>query len=68
MERWTGDRLMSFHGVTKTNDRPPVELNGAAQGDRFVVMSPFGEMDAPAGVSAADRATLEQAKQQLMME
>jgi hypothetical protein len=54
VERWNGDRLVSFHGVTKTNDRPPVELNGAAQGDRFVVRSPFGEFDAPAGVRPAN--------------
>jgi hypothetical protein len=54
VERWNGDRLVSFRGVTKTNDRPPLELSGAAQGDRFVVMSPFGEFEAPASVRPAN--------------
>ena len=52
-ERWNGDRLVSFHGVTTVNDRS-LELNGKADGDRFVLMSPDGEIDAPADVRLAN--------------
>jgi len=36
-EHWSGDRLMSFHGVTTVNGKP-FEMSGAAEGDRFVMM------------------------------
>jgi hypothetical protein len=53
-ERWNGDRLVSFHGVTTTNGRL-IELNGAAKGDSFVMMSPDGaETVAPASVRLAN--------------
>jgi hypothetical protein len=53
-ERWNGDRLVAFHGVTTTNGRA-IELNGAAQGDRFVMMTPDGvETVAPASVRLAN--------------
>src|SRR5215468_7575373 len=31
-ERWNGNRLVSFHGVTTVNGKP-TEMTGAAQGD-----------------------------------
>src|ERR1700694_1488364 len=40
-ERWTADRLVSFHGVTTVNGKS-IELTGSADGDRFVLMSPDG--------------------------
>jgi hypothetical protein len=52
-ERWNGGRLVSFHGVTTVNGRP-FEMNGAAQGDNFVMMSPTGEIIAPASVKIAN--------------
>jgi hypothetical protein len=52
-EHWSGDRLVSFHGVTTVNGKP-YELNGAAEGDRFVLMSPEGPTVAPASVRIAN--------------
>ena len=52
-ERWTGNRLMSFHGVTTVNGKP-FEMTGAAQGDRFVMMSPDGDIVTPASVRIAN--------------
>ena len=52
-ERWNRDRLVAFHGVTTVNGRP-IEMNGSAEGDRFVMMSPDGEIVAPAGVRIAN--------------
>lgn len=52
-EHWKGDRLISFHGLTTTNGRP-TELDGAADGDRFVMKTPEGEITAPADVRLAN--------------
>ena len=52
-ERWNGDRLVSFHGVTTTNGNA-VELNGSVQGDHFVLNTPSGETVAPANVRLAN--------------
>ena len=52
-EHWSGGRLVSFHGVTTTNGRP-IQLDGAAEGDRFVMKTPEGEMEAPADVRLAN--------------
>jgi hypothetical protein len=52
-ERWNGDRLVFFHGVTTVNGKP-YELNGDAEGDRFVLMSPDGPTVAPASVRIAN--------------
>jgi hypothetical protein len=52
-ERWKDDRLVSFHGVTTVNGHP-LELTGAAQGDRFMLMSPEGDIVAPANVRLAN--------------
>jgi hypothetical protein len=52
-ERWAGNRLISFHGVTTVNGKP-FEMTGAPQGDRFVMMSPDGDIVAPASVRIAN--------------
>jgi hypothetical protein len=52
-ERWNGGRLVSFHGVTTVNGRA-MEMTGAAQGDRFVMMAPDGDIIAPASVKIAN--------------
>jgi hypothetical protein len=52
-ENWSGNRLMSFHGVTTVNGKP-FEMSGAAEGDRFVMMSPDGDIVAPASVRIAN--------------
>jgi hypothetical protein len=52
-ERWNGGRLVSFHGVTTVNGRA-FEMNGAAEGDMFVMMSPEGAIVAPASVRLAN--------------
>jgi hypothetical protein len=52
-ERWRGNRLVSFDGVThKTGGL--VEVTGRAQGDGFVITSPRGIVMAPATVHPAD--------------
>ena len=52
-ERWNGNRLVSFHGVTTVNGKP-MEMTGAAQGDQFVMMGPEGDVIAPASVKLAN--------------
>jgi hypothetical protein len=52
-EHWSGNRLMSFHGVTTVNGKA-FEMSGTAQGDRFVMMSPDGDIVAPASVRIAN--------------
>jgi hypothetical protein len=52
-ERWTNNRLMAFHGVTTVNGKS-FEMTGAAQGGSFVMMSPDGDIAAPAGVRIAN--------------
>lgn len=52
-ERWAGDRLVSFHGVTTVNGNP-YELNGAVDGNSFVLSSPNGQIVAPANVKIAN--------------
>jgi hypothetical protein len=52
-ERWNGNRLVSFHGVTTVNGNP-IEMTGAAQGDQFVMMGPEGDIVAPASVKLAN--------------
>jgi hypothetical protein len=48
-ERWRGDRLIYFHGVTTKNGQK-LELRGEARGDAFVIASPRGTITAPADV------------------
>jgi len=52
-ERWNDGRLVSFRGETRTNGRI-VELNGAADGNSFVLNSPEGAIVAPASVRIAN--------------
>ena len=54
VERWVGERLMSFQGLTTTNGRP-MEVRGEAEGDKFsIVSSPNGSFVAPAAVKLAN--------------
>lgn len=48
-ERWQHDRLTLFRGVTKTNG-DPVEVDGVARGNSFVITTPAGTVAAPADV------------------
>jgi hypothetical protein len=52
-ERWKGDRLVYFHGVTNKNG-DTVEIKGEADGDKFVIESPLGTITAPATVHPAN--------------
>ncbi|HYM35120.1 MAG TPA: DUF6134 family protein [Steroidobacteraceae bacterium] len=52
-ERWVAGRLMSFHGVTTENGKP-VEVNGWAEADHFIVSSPNGKITAPATIRSAN--------------
>jgi hypothetical protein len=53
IERWVGERLMSFQGMTTTNGRS-VEVKGQAEGGGFAVQSPNGSFMAPATVKLAN--------------
>jgi hypothetical protein len=53
VERWIGERLMSFKGLTTTNGRA-IEVKGEAEGDGFAVSSPNGSYRAPAMVRLAN--------------
>jgi hypothetical protein len=52
-ERWQGNRLVSFHGVTDKGDGP-VEVKGEARGNGFVISSSQGTITAPASVHPAN--------------
>ena len=52
-ERWRGDRLVFFHGVTTKNGQP-LEVRGEARGDSFVIASPRGTVTAPADIHPAN--------------
>lgn len=52
-ERWQNGRLMSFIGTT-TKNGDTVEVNGAANGNNFVITSPLGTFTAPATVQPAN--------------
>jgi Family of unknown function (DUF6134) len=52
-ERWHGDRLVFFHGVTIKNGQP-LEVRGEARGDSFVIASPRGTVTAPADIHPAN--------------
>src|SRR5215472_15255292 len=45
-ERWQGNRLISFRGVTDKGDGPQ-EVKGEARGSNFVINSPQGTVNAP---------------------
>lgn len=52
-ERWRGDRLIYFHGITTKNGQS-LELQGEARGDRFFIASAHGTATAPADVHPAN--------------
>jgi hypothetical protein len=52
-ERWQGNRLVSFRGVTDKGDGP-AEVKGEARGNSFVISSPQGTVAAPASVHPAN--------------
>ena len=52
-ERWQGNRLVSFRGVTDKGDGP-AEVKGEARGNNFVITSPQGTITAPASVHPAN--------------
>jgi hypothetical protein len=52
-ERWQGNRLVSFRGVTDKGDGP-AEVKGEARGNSFVISSPQGTVTAPASVHPAN--------------
>jgi hypothetical protein len=52
-ERWQGNRLVSFRGVTDKGEGP-AEVKGEAQGNNFVITSPQGTITAPASIHPAN--------------
>src|SRR5215471_11101545 len=53
-ERWQGNRLVAFHGVTDKGDGP-TEVKGEARGNNFVITSSKnGTITAPASVHPAN--------------
>jgi hypothetical protein len=52
-EMFRGDRLVSLHGVTVTNGTR-LDVRGEAKGDRFVVTTPAGVVEAPGDVAPSD--------------
>lgn len=52
-ERWQGNRLVSFHGVTNKG-KGPAEVKGEARGNSFVITSPEGTITAPWSVHPAN--------------
>jgi hypothetical protein len=52
-ERWQGNRLVSFRGVTDKGEGP-AEVKGEARGNNFVITSAQGTITAPASVHPAN--------------
>jgi hypothetical protein len=52
-ERWQGNRLVSFHGVTDKGNGP-AEVKGEARSNGFVISSSLGTVTAPASVHPAN--------------
>jgi len=65
-ERWKGNRLVYFHGVTDKNGKV-TEINGEARGDDFVITSPFGTIKAPASIRPANPWSLNSLQTNAMM-
>jgi hypothetical protein len=66
VERWVGERLMSFEGLTTTNGRS-VEVKGEATGENFAVQSPNGSFMAPAMVRLANPWSADVLKGEMML-
>ena len=52
-EKWQGNRLVSFHGVTDKGEGA-AEVKGEARGNNFVITSTQGTITAPASVHPAN--------------
>jgi hypothetical protein len=52
VERLVGDRVVYFRGITKENGHA-VEVNGWAEGEQFIIVSPTGRVAAPATIRSA---------------
>lgn len=52
-ERWQGNRLVAFRGVTDKG-QGPAEVKGEARGNNFVITSPEGTITAPSSVHPAN--------------
>jgi Domain of unknown function (DUF6134) len=52
-EKWQGNRLVSFHGVTDKGEGA-AEVKGEARGNNFVITSAQGTITAPASVHPAN--------------
>jgi hypothetical protein len=52
-ERWQGNRLVSFRGITDKG-HGPTEVKGEARGNSFVITSPEGTITAPWSVQPAN--------------
>ena len=52
-ERWQGNRLVSFQGVTDKGEGPK-EVKGEARGNNFVITSSQGTVNAPASIHPAN--------------
>lgn len=66
VERWVGERLMAFKGLTTTNGRA-VEVTGEAAGENFAVTSPNGSYLAPAMVRLANPWSADVLKGEMML-
>ena len=53
IERWVDDRLVFFHGLTVENGQP-IEVDGRAEADAFIVNSPQGTVFAPATIRSVN--------------
>jgi Family of unknown function (DUF6134) len=65
-EKWQGDRLVSFEGVTKKNG-DVTEVKGQATGNNFVISSPAGTVNAPATIHPANPVSLKSLQSATMM-
>jgi len=52
-ERRVGDRLVYFHGITTENGKP-FEVDGRAEGNHFIIISPNGRVIAPKMIRSAN--------------
>jgi hypothetical protein len=66
VEVWSRDRLMGFHSVTSVNGQS-IELNGMAEGNQFVLMTPEGTVAAPADVRLANPWCLSAVEGEMML-
>lgn len=53
IERKVGDRLVYFHGITTENGNP-IEVEGRAEGEHFIVTSPSEKVTAPGTIRSVN--------------